>query len=80
MVKKGDVLFEIDRSPCQAALDQAKASLHVDEAKLFYDDAQYKRNLQLIATHAVSQSELDSSAASSMAAAFLLAPRTSATA
>src|SRR5260370_31964631 len=61
LVKKNDVLFEIDPRPYQAMLNQAKAKVAQDEAQLKYDEAEYQRNLSL--GGAVSQSELDKSAA-----------------
>ena len=63
LVKKGDVLFEIDPRPYQAMLNQAKAKVAQDEAQLKYDEAQYQRNLRLIATRAVSESDLEKTAA-----------------
>src|SRR6266478_1294420 len=61
LVKKNEVLFEIDPRPYQAMLNQAKAKVAQDEAQLKYDEAEYHRNLRL--GGAVSQSELDKSAA-----------------
>src|SRR5712672_13831 len=63
LVKKGDVLFEIDPRSYQAILNQAKAKVAQDEAQLTYDEAEYRRNLNLVRTGAVSQSELDKSSA-----------------
>jgi RND family efflux transporter MFP subunit len=63
MVKKGDVLFELDPRPYLALLNQAKAKVAQDEAQLKYDEAEYQRNLNLARTKAVSQSDLDKSAA-----------------
>ncbi|HUE15970.1 MAG TPA: efflux RND transporter periplasmic adaptor subunit, partial [Planctomycetaceae bacterium] len=63
LVKKGDILFELDPRPYQALLNQAKAKVAQDEAQLTYDDAEYRRNLQLFDKSAVSRSELDKSAA-----------------
>jgi RND family efflux transporter MFP subunit len=63
LVKKGDVLFEIDPRPYQAVLNQAKAKVAQDEAQLTFDEAEYQRNLRLIVGRAVSQSDLDKSAA-----------------
>src|SRR6266566_3103039 len=40
LVKKGDVLFEIDPRPYQAMLDQAKAQVTLDEAQLKYNDSE----------------------------------------
>src|SRR5713101_10027459 len=63
LVKKGDVLFELDPRPYKAMLNQAKAKVAQDEAQLAYDEAEYQRNLNLVRTGAVSRSELDKSAA-----------------
>src|SRR6267378_823943 len=63
LVKKGDVLFELDPRPYQAMLNQAKAKVAQDEAQLKFDEAEYQRNLRVIATRAVSQSDLEKSAA-----------------
>jgi multidrug efflux pump subunit AcrA (membrane-fusion protein) len=40
LVKKGDVLFELDPRPYQALLNQAKAKVRQDEAQLSYDEAE----------------------------------------
>src|SRR5262249_10622630 len=45
LVKKGDVLFELDPRPYEALLNQAKAKVRQDEAQLSYDEAEYQRNL-----------------------------------
>jgi RND family efflux transporter MFP subunit len=63
LVKKGDVLFELDARPYQAALDQAKAKVAQDEAQLAFDEAEHQRNLNLVRTGAVSRSDLDKTAA-----------------
>jgi RND family efflux transporter MFP subunit len=63
LVKKGDVLFELDPRPYQAMLNQAKAKVAQDEAQLKYDEAEYQRNLNLVRTGAVSQSDLDKTSA-----------------
>jgi len=63
LVKKGDVLFELDPRPYQAMLNQAKAKVAQDEAQLRFDEAEYQRNLRLAATGAVSRSDLDRTAA-----------------
>jgi RND family efflux transporter MFP subunit len=63
LVKKGDVLFELDARPYQALLEQAKAKVAQDEAQLAYDDAEYKRNLGLVNSGAVTKSDLDKTAA-----------------
>src|SRR5947209_5212178 len=63
LVKKGDVLFELDPRPYEALLSQAKAKVTQDEAQLKYDEAEYQRNLLLIRTGGVSRSDLDKSEA-----------------
>jgi RND family efflux transporter MFP subunit len=63
LVKKGDVLFELDPRPYQALLNQAKAKVAQDKAQLSFDEAEYQRNLNLVRTDAVSRSDLDKSAA-----------------
>src|SRR5262245_58025180 len=63
LVKKGDVLFELDPRPYQALLNQAKAKVRQDEAQLAYDEAEYQRNLRLVGTGAVSRSDLEKTAA-----------------
>ena len=63
LVKKGDILFELDPRPYQAALNQAKAKVVQDEAQLKYDEAEYQRALKLVASGAVTKSELDKTAA-----------------
>src|SRR5260221_6827057 len=63
LVKKGDVLFELDPRPYQAMLNQAKAKVAQDEAQLAYDEAEYQRNLDLFRSRAASRSELDKSEA-----------------
>jgi RND family efflux transporter MFP subunit len=59
LVKKGDVLFELDVRPYEALLNQVKAKVHQDEAQLKFDEAEYQRDLKLAPTSAVSKSELD---------------------
>src|ERR1700756_5234882 len=63
LVKKGDVLFEIDPRPYEALLNQAKAKVAQDEAQLRFDEAEYQRNLRLVGSGAVSRSDLDKTAA-----------------
>src|SRR6267142_529766 len=63
LVKKGDVLFELDPRPYQALLNQANAKVAQSEAQLAFDEAEHQRNLRLLASRAVSQTDLDKSAA-----------------
>ena len=58
LVKQGDVLFELDARPYQAALDQAKTKVRMDEAQLRFDEAEFERDLNLFSKGAVSHSEL----------------------
>jgi RND family efflux transporter MFP subunit len=62
LVKKGDVLFELDARPYEALLEQAKAKVKQDEAQLAFDEAEYKRNVGLVNTGAVSRSDLEKTA------------------
>jgi multidrug efflux pump subunit AcrA (membrane-fusion protein) len=64
LVKKGDILFELDPRPYQALLNQAKAKVRQDEAQLRYDDADYQRNLELVRTGAVSRQDVEKSLSS----------------
>src|SRR5437660_3557578 len=63
LVQKGDVLFELDRRPYQALLNQAKAKVAQDEAQLTFDEAEYQRFVRLAATGAAARSDLDKAAA-----------------
>jgi RND family efflux transporter MFP subunit len=63
LVKKDDVLFELDPRPYEALLNQAKAKVAQDEAQLTFDEAEYQRTLKLVSTGAVSKSDHDKSAA-----------------
>src|SRR5207249_2410032 len=58
-IKKGDLLFEIDRRPFQAALDQAKGQLAQAEAKLGKTELDVKRFAPLAKSNAISQQEYD---------------------
>jgi membrane fusion protein, multidrug efflux system len=65
-VHKGEVLFEIDPRPFQAALDQAKGQLAQARGQLAQAKAQLqlaeinvKRDTPLAAAHAIAQSQLD---------------------
>lgn len=57
-VKKGDLLFEIDPRPFQAALDQAKAKLDQDKAQQAKTALDVKRYTPLAKEEAISQEEL----------------------
>jgi RND family efflux transporter MFP subunit len=63
LVKKDDILFELDPRPYEALLNQAKAKVAQDEAQLAFDDAEYQRYLRLAAKDAAARSDLDKAAA-----------------
>ena len=59
LVRKGDVLFEIDPRPFQAALDRAKGDLAQAQAQLGRSTLDVKRDTPLAEARAVAQSQLD---------------------
>jgi membrane fusion protein (multidrug efflux system) len=59
VVKKGDVLFEIDPRPFQAALDQARGQLAQAEAQLGKANLDVERDTPLAEAHAIARSQLD---------------------
>jgi len=58
-VKAGEVLYQIDPAPFQAALDSAKASLAKSEASLLVTRLRFERYKGLLAEKAVSQQDYD---------------------
>jgi len=63
VVKKGDVLFEIDPRIYRAALDQAKAEVEGQKAQRDLDEIQFRRSTALLRRNAVSREELDQAVA-----------------
>ncbi len=61
LVKKGDILFTIDPRPFQAELARTEAVLASAQARVALTQTNLDRSNQLIATHAISQSDLDQS-------------------
>jgi len=59
LVKKGQLLFEIDPRPFQAVLDQAKGQLAQAEALRANADLNVKRDIPEAEAHAIPQSQLD---------------------
>ena len=59
LVKKGQVLFEIDPRPYQAALEQAKAELAISDGQLYTAKANLEKIRPLAAVNAVSKKDLD---------------------
>jgi len=58
-VHKGQVLFEIDERPFQAALDQVQGQLAQARAQLELSRINVRRDQPLVAAHALAQSQLD---------------------
>lgn len=67
-VHQGDILFEIDPRPFQAALDQAKAQLAQAEAQLGSASINVKRDIPEAEAKAIPQSQLDSDTQTELAA------------
>jgi membrane fusion protein (multidrug efflux system) len=63
VVKKGDLLFQIDPRPFEAALAQAKATLAKDQANLAKADADQKRAIDLFNKKVISDQERDTAIA-----------------
>ena len=61
VVKKGDVLLEIDPSVLQDNANEAKASLVSAKSQLKYDEAEYERDQQLFESGYIARSEMESS-------------------
>lgn len=59
VVKKGQVLFEIDPRPFQAALEQAKGQLAINDGQLYTAKANLEKIRPLAAVNAVSRKDLD---------------------
>jgi RND family efflux transporter MFP subunit len=67
-VRKGQLLFEIDPRPFQAALDQAKGQLAQAEAQMANADINVKRDVPEAQAHAIPQSQLDTDTQALLAA------------
>jgi RND family efflux transporter MFP subunit len=63
VVKKGDLLFQIDPRPFQAALAQAKGTLAKDQANQTKGDADEKRAMDLFNKKVISDQERDTAIA-----------------
>ncbi|HEV2718294.1 MAG TPA: efflux RND transporter periplasmic adaptor subunit [Terriglobales bacterium] len=59
LVKKGDLLFQIDPRPFQATLDQAKGNLAIAQANYTKADADVKRAMNLFKQKVISDQERD---------------------
>src|SRR5437588_10669720 len=67
VVKKGDLLFQIDPRPFEAALAQAKGTLAKDKANQVKADADEKRSLDLFNKKVISDQERDTAIAAAQA-------------
>src|SRR5436305_5593184 len=67
IVKKGDLLFQIDSRPFEAALAQAKGTLAKDKANQVKADADEKRALDLFNKKVISDQERDTATAAAQA-------------
>ncbi len=63
LVKKGDLLFQIDPRPFEAALAQAKATLAKDQSTQAKSDADEKRAMDLFNKKVISDQERDTAVA-----------------
>jgi RND family efflux transporter MFP subunit len=55
MVKKGDLLFTIDKRPFQYTLDQARANLATAKSNLAYAESDLKRGQSLVREHTITE-------------------------
>ncbi len=67
-VRKGEVLFEIDRRPFEAALAQAKANLNEAKAQLGKTERDLQRDRPLAEQRAIAQSQYDNDVQANLAA------------
>jgi len=68
LVRKNQVLFEIDPRPFQAVVDQAKAQLAEAQAQLAKTTLDVKRDVPEAQAHAIPQSQLDNDRQAQLAA------------
>jgi RND family efflux transporter MFP subunit len=69
VVKKGDLLFQLDPRPFEADVGQARDQLRIAEAQKVAADRDYDRMKELVATGAVSKTEADKSEARALSLA-----------
>ncbi len=62
LVKKGDLLYQIDPLPYQAALDAANAQLDQDQATLNFWSTELRRYNKLVKSGAISKEKRDTTA------------------
>ena len=78
LVRKGEVLFEIDRRPFQAALAQAEARLAESQAQVAKTERDLARDRPLAEQRAIAQSQLDNDTSAHDAARAALGSATAA--
>lgn len=69
IVKKGDLLFQLDPRPFEADVGQARDQLRIAQAQRVAADRDYDRMKELVTTGAVSKSEADKSEARALSLA-----------
>jgi RND family efflux transporter MFP subunit len=69
IVKKGDLLFQLDPRPFEAEVGRSRDQLRVIEAQKVAADRDYQRMKELVTTGAVSKSEADKSEARALSLA-----------
>jgi RND family efflux transporter MFP subunit len=78
LVKRGDVLFEIDRRPFEMVLAEAKARVAEAQAQLTKSQRDITRDTPLAEQHAIARSQLDNDVSAREAAEATLASATAA--
>ncbi|MCC7423926.1 MAG: efflux RND transporter periplasmic adaptor subunit [Planctomycetaceae bacterium] len=63
MVKKGDLLFELDPRPYESDIERAKRQLDVDKAQMAFATAEADRDTDLFSKKAISKAEYERSIA-----------------
>src|SRR6266849_3163169 len=58
-VKEGDLVYQIEKAPYQAQVDQAKAKLLSDQAQVVNADLQYRRSFELAQRQNAPQAQAD---------------------
>jgi RND family efflux transporter MFP subunit len=77
-VKKGDLLFTIDRRPFEAALDQAHASLAQAKANLAFAESDLARGMNLVRGSVITQQTFDQRTQAKRVAEAVVAAQTAA--
>jgi multidrug resistance efflux pump len=75
IVKKGDLLFQLDPRPFDAEVGQARDQLRVVQAQKVAADRDYDRMKELVTSGAVSRTEADKSEARALSLAAPLPSR-----